>query len=1237
MHENVRLQLKGHLDLTQCTYSQHSDNGFSMQNLNTLATGALERLPSPFYIVSIPEYRFVYANDATLNILKDVGVEDPLRIFGEHPWDVLPGWKEAFLSIYEDVCLSQDVKYLASHKYVGEHSVSYWDVVLIPNIDEETEEVTSISAISTDVTERVKTAELNRVLEDMNSAITSNLNIDSIMCRVVEEGTKAINAESGELSVREGTKLNARYVYGDFPDLVDAHFCKDEFPLSTLALVTGHPVVVNDALTDERIDAGLVEKFHLRSLIILPLITRNQVLGVLSFHHHSTAVPFTQPEIDFAARLATSASLALENARLFKDLRDELDQRKLAQNDLQRYQLFFQSSRDGMFMARLDGSAIVANDVISDMYEYSYDEIISLNIRDLRSPECKDAVQEQIAEAIQKKGILYETTAQRKDRSTFPVEVSARVAEIGGESVIIGVVRDVTERKRVEEELSQSERQFRSIFDNVSEAIIVYDMEHRIIDVNRIAAEMSGYTREELIGMKSSDLDPSVPMSVIDEHSKEAQEKGSALFEAVTFRRDGSSFPVEVNVRLIDYDGRPAELAVARDITERRQGEDALRLSEERFRAIFDGAAIGIALADVDRRIFASNSAYQKLLGYTQDELAGMSFGNYTYSEDFDRDRYLFAELMAGKRNFYQIEKRYVRKNGEIIWGRLTASIVKTPSGEVQFIIGMTEDISDRVRAVEELDAERQRLRTVLDVLPVGVFIASADGGIMEINNAVTTVWGESVPLPERTEAYGIYKGWWADDGRMLDAEDWSLARALKGEVSNGEIVDIQRFDGKRGTIISSAVPMRDLEGNIVGAVAVVQDITALRELERQATDLAARESEARSTLQAILDTAPTGIMVAQANGSFSYFSHGVVDIHGGPVRGTVAGPEPGAEQLLCRDKTPFPLDELPLMRSLTNGEYLRNIEMIVRSVDGNEVSVLVNSAPIKDENGQVIAAVATMTDITEIVRLRRELEDTLEREEHFSHMLQHALLPTIPVAIEGYNVASLYIPAYISREIGGDFFDLFETREGNIGILIGDVSGKGLEAAAFAATSRSTIHAFAYEMLSPADALTHANKVLASTQETFGLFVTVFLGIVDRTTGKVRYSSAGHPPSAIYRSDRSVEFLDFGDPPMGVFPGYQFCESECSVHVGEKIVLYTDGISEARQDFEFFGTEGVKTVLEDYGYCSPEQLISRLIEAATDWAQGKLRDDTAVLVIERSPRDDSEELRDLQLILSID
>jgi PAS domain S-box-containing protein len=306
-------------------------------------------------------------------------------------------------------------------------------------------------------------------------------------------------------------------------------------------------------------------------------------------------------------------------------------------------------------------------------------------------------------------------------------------------TVLIGwnaaVVRRIDmARDRAEAALRASEARYRTLVETSYEGIWVIDREGRTEFVNRRMPEMLGYGAGEMLGRPVFDF--------MREEDRPAAEqllarRRAGLKEAHEFRlqhRDGS--PVWLlmsSAPLQDEEGRYAgAMAMATDITERRHAAEELRQSEERFRSIFEDAGIGIVLADSEGRFLLTNAAMQRFLGYAAGELAGKRFTEITHPDDVDMDWGLFQEILAGNRRFYQIEKRYVRKDGQVVWGRLTGSVVRDAAGEYANAIGMVEDITAR-KALEE---ERSRLTAVLEATPDLVATADAGGQLRSLNRA---------------------------------------------------------------------------------------------------------------------------------------------------------------------------------------------------------------------------------------------------------------------------------------------------------------------------------------------------------------------------------------------------------------------------------------------------------------------------------------------------------------------
>ena len=164
----------------------------------------------------------------------------------------------------------------------------------------------------------------------------------------------------------------------------------------------------------------------------------------------------------------------------------------------------------------------------------------------------------------------------------------------------------------------------------------------------------------------------------------------------------------EVHQKLeLRVEERTADLKTARDqlqreITERRRMEEALRDSEARFRTVFEFAAIGLAI-DVEGKLVQTNRALQEMLGYSADEFRSMMFTDFTHAEDIEESRQFAEELHSGKRNNYWLEKRYIRKDGRIVWAQTGVSAVRDASGKILYVIPMIQDITERKRLEEQL------------------------------------------------------------------------------------------------------------------------------------------------------------------------------------------------------------------------------------------------------------------------------------------------------------------------------------------------------------------------------------------------------------------------------------------------------------------------------------------------------------------------------------------------------
>ncbi len=307
--------------------------------------------------------------------------------------------------------------------------------------------------------------------------------------------------------------------------------------------------------------------------------------------------------------------------------------------------------------------------------------------------------------------------------------------------------------------------------------------------------------------------------------------------EMVGLRKDGTEFPFYVAITRVSLPDGPAVLGFFTDITDRRKAEDELRDSEVRYRRLSEAAFEGIVV-HLNGPIVDMNEGFLILTGYERTELLGKIVC------DLFTPRTKEAAVQAvryGRVEPYEAE--ITRKDGQPLIVQIRGR--RTVYGGKKARIAAYQDITEQVNArkrIEQLAAKREeerlRLRTILDTLPVGVLIADATGAVIEANGSAKEIMGGSLPLTHSIDEFLVYRGWWADSGIPLRPEDWALARTItKGASTKGQVIDVERFDGTRGTILNSGAPLKDDGGHIIGGVAVFEDITRQRELEREAVE----------------------------------------------------------------------------------------------------------------------------------------------------------------------------------------------------------------------------------------------------------------------------------------------------------------------------------------------------------------------------------------------------------------
>jgi two-component system, cell cycle sensor histidine kinase and response regulator CckA len=340
--------------------------------------------------------------------------------------------------------------------------------------------------------------------------------------------------------------------------------------------------------------------------------------------------------------------------------------------------------------------------------------------------------------------------------------------------------------------------------------VIVSDDAHRIVDVNERAAEVLGYARDELIGMTVRELRDPETLSDFPARVAEQLATGAAVFETRYRRKDGSTFPVEISVHVEKLNGRRLFQGLARDVSERERSAAALRESEAKFRAAFEGASLGIVLLDPTGRFLETNAALRRMLGVGADaELRGRSALEVLHPEDAPATAENLRALATGTDDHLVSPRRLVRRDGTAFHTMLRSSALRDPSGRLRFTLTVVEDVSEKQRLEAQLHlADRMAsigtlaagvaheinnpLAFVLGNLEYGIAFLRESGGEPELVTALGEAREGAVRVREIVRDLKTFSR--ADDSRRTSVDVRAVLQAALGLAAN-EIRHRARLD----------------------------------------------------------------------------------------------------------------------------------------------------------------------------------------------------------------------------------------------------------------------------------------------------------------------------------------------------------------------------------------------------------------------------------------------------------
>lgn len=521
-------------------------------------------------------------------------------------------------------------------------------------------------------------------------------------------------------------------------------------------------------------------------------------------------------------------------------------------------------------------------------------------------------------------------------------------------------------------------------------------------------------------------------------------------------------------------------------------------------------------------------------------------------------------------------------------------------------------------------------LGSILNTIAEGVEIIGVDGHFTFANLAAENMFGPRQGIIGRNYDDPRWKLTTPDGAPLPSAEMPQSVVMRTGEPVLDAHYGALLPDGRRIVLTMNAVPFRDESGALVGTLISYSDVTRREramELDHALMRIGAAVNSSfdfDTILQQALDMAvealgcESGILFLQQDVDWAarYLTNLPDDMRGMCVTDemasftTLTGGKAGA---MAFNDAEYDDRISGRVMARFRIKSLLDVTLRVRGRDMGDVSFIYNSKAVPFTEDDVAFA----DKFGVIVGLALEASELYSGQQEIARILQEALLGE-PAPIPGIACSHAYRSSTEAAVVGGDFYDLFEVDDDHVAVVLGDVSGHGLARATVAALAKYTMNAYLSEGDSPAHVLKRTNRlVYKSTDES--TFITAFVGILDKRTGVLEYCNAAHPDPLVLRQGGVVEVLGVRSPMLGAFPQTEFEPAQASLATGDVLLLYTDGVVEARGPSGFFGDERLMSLLARSSEVSVSKLAGHILDEVTEYASGALSDDVAIMALERA------------------
>ena len=656
--------------------------------------------------------------------------------------------------------------------------------------------------------------------------------------------------------------------------------------------------------------------------------------------------------------------------KVVRDVTDLLKTRK----ELEITKFALEHTSESVFWVTRDAQFLYVNKAAYQALGYSREELLNMGIADINPLFTKEKWQRHWQNLRKNKQIIIESKHITKDGRIFPVEILANLIEYEGQEILCAFIRDITERKKHEEELFGAKEQLKAVFDASDEYIFSKDKEGTYTSVNKTVSDLLEKPIEEIVGKRDRDIFPAKEAEALRAIDRQVIEKGEKVksFDKMIIRGREYVFRT-TKVPLRDIQGNIIGIAgFAEDITERKKAEEALKQEQRLMNLFMENIPDAIYFKDLQGRFIRINKVQAERFGLSDPAQAiGKTDHDFFVKENALESEQEIKEVIETGRIIIK-ERKKTNNQGKTYWVLSTLVPMRDENGNIIGVFGITRDITLQKTAEEALRESETRLRSITSAALDAIVMIDSKGRVTFWNQAAEKMFGykkeemlgknfHSIVAPEK------YR-------KKFQHTFAKFQKDGKGKVL-GKILELEGRH-KNGTIFPVGVSVAPVNfHDSWHAVGIIRDIT-----QRKKT-----EQELRTLSQAV-EQSPVSVIITDKQGNIEYVNRAFTEITGYNFN-EVKGKNP---RILKSGET-SPKEYKKLWETITQGNVWHG-EFHNKKNDGQLYWEDATIGPIFDENGQIKQFIGLKMDITE----RKNLEEKLVRE----HELLQALMDNIPDTI---------------------------------------------------------------------------------------------------------------------------------------------------------------------------------------------------------------------------------------------